>query len=161
GYSEPDNVYLSREVVRWTRELVGTVCLDRFEGANHLGAEIAGKLFQAVVGTSRLPLTSLEAPLPAFSLGQLGYFPLLGHGTPEARGDPCLRSWPELVAHRLSRGVSWLGMAKLLEFVLRAIQDEEVPDAATLVLARWRQVLGYEASDLLKLLRTLFYHVSL
>ena len=32
-------------------------------------------LFLAVIGSSRLPITSLESPLPEFTFGRLGYFP--------------------------------------------------------------------------------------
>src|SRR5262249_7029263 len=74
GYHAGDNVYLSRETTRWIRELVGTVRLDQCAGADDFRAEVAGLIFQAVVGVSRLPLTSVEAPLPDFSLGQLAYF---------------------------------------------------------------------------------------
>ena len=73
GYHAGDNVYLSRETCAWVQELVGTVELTRFTSIEQLRDELICRLFQAVVGTSRLPLTSLEAPLPEFSLGRLAY----------------------------------------------------------------------------------------
>src|SRR5947208_176843 len=71
GYHAGDNVYLSRPTHKWVRELVGTISLDRFADADELRDELIGLLFQAVVGCSRLPLQSVEAPLPAYSLGWL------------------------------------------------------------------------------------------
>src|SRR5713226_8938123 len=74
GYHAGDNVYLSRETRKWVRELVGTIPLDGFRDADDLRDEIICLLFGAVVGCSRLPLQSVEAPLPAFSLGMMAYF---------------------------------------------------------------------------------------
>src|SRR5262249_41403598 len=73
GYDAGDNVILSRETKKWVRELVGTIHLADFTSADEVLDEIICLLFQAVVGTSRLPLTSVEAPLPAFTLGELAY----------------------------------------------------------------------------------------
>ena len=73
GYHAGDNVYLSRETRKWLRELVGTIKLRDFTALAEVRDELICLLFQAVVGASRLPLTSVEAPLPAFSLGELAY----------------------------------------------------------------------------------------
>src|SRR5205823_2250954 len=73
-YDAGGNVILTREVQRWQRELVGTIVLDDCADAGALHDELACQLFQTVVGTSRLPLTSVEAPLPGFSLGQIGFY---------------------------------------------------------------------------------------
>src|SRR5438128_3793469 len=62
GYDAGDNVFLSRETRKWVRELVGTIALDHFTEADDLRDEIIGLLFQAVIGCSRLPLQSVEAP---------------------------------------------------------------------------------------------------
>ena len=73
-------------------------------------------LFHAVVGTSRLPLTSIEAPLPAFSFGQLLYC----HGIGETEGGP-VRSMDAL-ARTLSRpALNRLERVKLLEVFLHAV----------------------------------------
>src|SRR5438128_1161102 len=71
GYHAGDNVYLSRETRKWVRELVGTIRLVCFANVEELRDELICLLFHAVVGLSRLPLTSIESPLPAFSLGEL------------------------------------------------------------------------------------------
>src|SRR6266446_5960549 len=73
GYHAGDNVYLSRETQKWVRELVSTIHLDQFRDIEEVLDELICRLFQAVVGASRLPLTSVEAPLPEFSLGELAY----------------------------------------------------------------------------------------
>src|SRR5262245_41405711 len=56
GYHAGDNVYLSRETTQWVRELVGTIVLAGFPTPAALEDEIAGGLFRAVVGVSRLPV---------------------------------------------------------------------------------------------------------
>jgi hypothetical protein len=72
-YDAGGNVIETRATVRWQRELVGRCELASLSTRGDFVDELACLLFQAVVGTSRLPLTSLEAPLPAFTFGQLGY----------------------------------------------------------------------------------------
>src|SRR5579862_917636 len=52
GYHAGDNVYLSREVQRWVRELVGTLELD--DQTQDIRDELAKWVFGAVVGLSRL-----------------------------------------------------------------------------------------------------------
>jgi hypothetical protein len=74
AYDQGDNVILSRETRKWVRELVGSISLACFSNAEDLRDEVICLLFLAVVGNSRLPLTSVEAPLPQFSLGRLAYF---------------------------------------------------------------------------------------
>ena len=72
----------------------------------------------AVIGTSRLPITSLEAPLPAFSLGQLAYFPNLVSRELSSWVDPvCMLG--KALADRLGE----VEMAKVLETTLRATAD--------------------------------------
>jgi len=96
GYDSGNNVFLSREAIRWVRELIADISLAEFADTEVLRDELAGQLFLAVVGTSRLPLTSIEAPLPGFTLGQFGYF----YGGP-------------------TDAMSWRERAKWLEFKLR------------------------------------------
>ncbi|HZT83783.1 MAG TPA: hypothetical protein VFA26_26365, partial [Gemmataceae bacterium] len=114
GYDAGGNVILSRQTKQWVRELVGTLDLADFADADALSDEIICRLFQAVVGTSRLPLTSLEAPLPAFAFGELGYF----YRVLAANAGP-MRTWQELLTHgwhSLSRDEE----QKLVELCLRA-----------------------------------------
>jgi hypothetical protein len=156
GYHAGDNVYLSRETTRWVRELVGTVALADLRDAGELRGAVTGRLFQAVVGTSRLPLTSVESPLPAFALGQLAYF----YRPEPFRDGGTMRSWRDLIDHGLNAERSWTETAKLLEVLMRAVPAEEIGEAAAYFVERWRE-LGHSAEELPKLLRTVFNDVSL
>src|SRR3954462_5367598 len=62
AYEDPPGVILSRRVEKWTTELVSTVPLERGTH-DDLQAELRHAVVSAVVGTSRLPITSLESPL--------------------------------------------------------------------------------------------------
>jgi hypothetical protein len=110
GYHAGGNIYLSREVQKWVRELTGTIVLARVGDAEEFRDELACQLFQAVVGTSRLPLTSVESPLPEFTLGELGYFYRSSHaqGSSERlseKGTGLLALGQELRTYDDRRGV--------------------------------------------------------
>ena len=93
GYDSGGGVYLSRERRKWVRELVGTIELPRFRDLEELRDELICLLFNAVVGTSRLPLAPVETPLPAFSFGELFYC----YRSDEPATSKPLCSWEELV----------------------------------------------------------------
>jgi hypothetical protein len=115
GYDAGGNVYLSRETRKWVRELVGTIRLAELASAEELRDELVCRLFQAVVGTSRLPLASVEAPLPAFSLGGLAYCyrpGLSGAGRP-------MTTYEELADCNREVQLAAAERAKLLEVLLR------------------------------------------
>ena len=73
GYDSGGGVYLSRERRKCVRELVGSIDLSPMRDVEELRDELICLLFNAVVGTSRLPLAPVETPLPAFSFGELLY----------------------------------------------------------------------------------------
>jgi hypothetical protein len=159
GYHAGGNVYLSRETRKWVRELVGSIPLARFENLDTFRDELIGLLFHAVVGTSRLPLTSLEAPLPDFSLGTLAYaYRARSPDGVEPAGPR--RSFQDLLTHALSAELAWVEKAKLLEVVLRTVSRDEVPQAAELFLTGWQR-LGHTEDELSGLFRTLFNEVAL
>jgi hypothetical protein len=112
---------LTREVQKWQRELVGTVVLDQLADCGALRDELACLLFHAVVGTSRLPLTSIEAPLPGFAFGQLGYW-----RRPGARDTGPLRTWTDLISLSTQIALAEAERVKLLEFLLRATPRDEL-----------------------------------
>jgi hypothetical protein len=143
GYHAGDGVFLSREVPRWVRELVGTLRPTKFAAEDDLRAELALRLFQAVVGMSRLPLTSVESPLPAFSLGQLAYF-----------------YNPEHLNHTTYRPGSTLERTKWLEFLLRATPAGELGSLADRCVGLWRS-LDETGSNIVALLRSVFNEVAL
>jgi hypothetical protein len=153
GYDAGGNVILSRETTRWVRELVATIDLDQFPLESDLRKELSLRIFQAVVGTSRLPLTSVEAPLPGFSLGQLAFFDR------QAPPDPAMKSYRDLIGACLAADLRWEELAKLLETVLRTIQPKDISDAAKLFAEHWQK--RRRRRDLPALLCTLFNDVSL
>jgi hypothetical protein len=154
GYDAGGNVYLSHERRKWVRELVGTLRLLDFADLDELRDELICRLSHAVAGT-RLPLSSLEAPLPGFSLGEL-FFCYRGPG---ASGGP-LRSGGEIVEGMLWAELSEKEAARVLEAMLRATPAEGLPAAAGAFVARWKG-LGRTGADLTSLLRALFNEVSL
>lgn len=156
GYDAGGNVYLSRERRKWVRELVCTLRLDRFTDAEELRDELACSLFQAVVGTSRLPLSSVETPLPQFSFGQLVYC-----YRPDAPGSAgFVRGWRGLLAHILAPSLNPREEAHLLETFLHTVPLEEMRGAAAAFVHRWSQC-RHTIADLPGLLRTMFNQVSL
>lgn len=154
GYDSGNNVFLSRETRKWLRELIADVDLADVASPAQLEEKLKAGLFQAVIGVSRLPLTSIEAPLPGFSLGELAYFP-----GAEALDEP-MRSWRDLLERGLLPGRSPMEWAKLLEIVLRSTAPAKLPDAARGFAARW-QTLGQAAEQIPALLQTLFSEVAL
>jgi len=149
GYDAGGGVIESREAIKWTRELVGTIALADFAELESLHDELICTIWQAVVGTSRLPLHSVEAPLPAFVFGQLHYV------YREDAGDQVCRDWASLLASSLRTPLAWRESVKLLEFALRRGPSLSASEGHGEAL-RWRS-----GSDLPKRMRALFNDVSL
>ena len=159
GYHAGDNVYLSREVPKWVSELVGTIRLDQFSDVRTLQNEIVCLLFHAIVGTSRLPLTSVESALPGFSLGEIGYVhrPSLDGA---ARASGPMRSPEQLIERCLGRLQTSPETAKLIELLLRTSTSEQVGDVARHFALRWER-LGWPRSRFMALYRSMFNDVAL
>ena len=117
------NVLESRPTQAWHRELVGTLELAGFSDNTVLENTLRECLYLAVVGTSRLPTTSLESPLPAFSLGRLAYFP----GVQRPSTQP-LRTVEEVLPIAVAAGTA--ESARALEALLRASEAADVPPLA-------------------------------
>src|SRR5262249_41684898 len=136
GFHAGDDVYLSREVPKWICELVGTIWLDQYHDQSALHDEIICLVFQAIIGTSRLPLTSVESPLPSYSLGQIGYF-----HRPEAVGrrpaSAPMHTSEEIIERALGQHLNNLERAKLLETVLRTVTAEEIQRTAQSLVSQW------------------------
>jgi hypothetical protein len=128
AYDAGENVIESRETTKWVRELVGTIDLANYPPATVLAAEVNRYMLLSVIGTSRLPLTSLESPLPAFSLGRLAYFVRA-----DVPGGSPIRSPHALldaIVRRFSKRDSSLQeRARLLEAFLRSTRPSENPEA--------------------------------
>ena len=147
--SGPAPVIEGREVQRWVTELVGSAELERFPDADELRDELTCLIWQAVVGTSKLPLHSVEAPLPAFSLGQLHYC-----YRPWAQDTYSpLSTWTQLVEEIERPEFGQRERARVLEAALRQMDfREEIP-----MMNRLRP----DARRALELFRTIFNEVSL
>ncbi len=156
GYDSGGNVYRSRETRKWLRERVGTIRLDAFGQTAELIDELSCQLFLAVVGTSRLPLSSIETPLPAFSFGQLFYC-YRPDAPPEARPA---RGWRAFVADMLIPGLHPREEAHWFETFLHVVPVEEMREATATFVRRWTE-LGRTRGELPALLRSLFNEVSL
>lgn len=180
AYEASQGVISSRPAQKWMPELVGTIDLDRSRGcisavgpqdssnqnrgypsaangvsdADSLRAELSTLLLLAVVGTSRLPITSLESPLPAFSLGRLMYL------SDDAGGAQPCSDRALLIDRAFSTRSTIVRRAKLLETALRAVSFQDVPQLAERFRQRCREqdVTGREVSGLF---HALFNHVAL
>jgi hypothetical protein len=172
-YVTEANVILTREIQKWVRELVATIDLTLFDApapppastpepcsAQTFERQLGHDLFLAVIGTSRLPITSVETPLPGFSLGHFGYFPNARvAGAPPGTTAPMSTS-NDLIARGLTRESPPLERAKLLELVLRAPPADEQPELAERLMAHWHSLEATNA-DLMATLKTLFNHLAL
>jgi hypothetical protein len=123
-------------------------------------------LVQAVVGTSRVPLTSVEAPLPAFSFGELAYC-----YRPECAAQTPMTSPAELASLLHQPWLADVERAKLLETLLHNTPAEELGSLARRTALQSRPDSSPEPSyggeyqagktPLLDVLRTMFNEVSL
>ncbi len=167
-YVTQANVVLTREVRKWVRELVATIDLTATGGgrwptstrpqhppARALERELGRVLLLAVIGTSRLPVTSVESPLPGYSLGHYGYFP-----NAVADGAQPITTAKGLIERGLTIETSPLERAKLLELMLRTIHADELGELAERFLEQW-QSLSWTKADLTAMLKTLFNHLAL
>ncbi|MBY0526884.1 MAG: hypothetical protein K2R98_26055 [Gemmataceae bacterium] len=154
GYDAGDNVILSRETRRWVRELAAIIELAQVQSESQLRKAVSHGVYQSVVGVSRLPLTSIEAPLPAFSLGELAYF----HQA-DASAAP-MRSYRDLLERALTAERPWQEQARVLETLLRSTQVEDLEAATRLFAACW-QATGHAVSEAPRLLQTVFNGVAL
>ena len=149
AYDAGDNIIQSREVQRWTTEMVGSAELDRFPDIEELRDELVCLIWQAIVGTSKLPLHSVEAPLPAFTFGQLHY---------------CYRPWVEDVAEPMRDWQTLLDVIQRPELSER--ERARVLEAALRMVPRWKVADVARRCDdprekAAQLLRTAFSEASL
>lgn len=151
AYDSGGGVIESREMVQWTRELVGTIVLAEYAELESVRDELICLTWQAVVGTSRLPLTSVEAPLPAFTFGQLHYL------YSESCGEEPITSWQAWLLRGLQTPCARRETVKLVEFTLRHIKSDEAPRFAE----PFRRHVNHADAKLPRLLRGLFNDLSL
>ena len=141
---------------RWQTERVCTIQLKQVQDESDLSGQLAAGLRLAVIGTSRLAVTSIESPLPAFSLGQLAYFP----DQPDGGIDRPMAGWRELIEAGLTITLTPAQGARILETVLRCADDRDVGAATRLFFERWKTFGDVEAGPA-PLFRHLFNHLVL
>lgn len=165
-YEEAPNVILTRQRPGWTRELVGSVHLEVVHSREALIRLLERLVFLAVVGTSRLAITSLESPLSAYSLGWLHYLPTAAETTMgTTRGQPGSSdtSWTTPVA-LVDAAIQSVELpqvaAKTLEAALRAAQSDEVAELRQRLVTGW-QAAGLAPEQLVAVLKDVFHGVAL
>ncbi|WP_145255681.1 hypothetical protein [Planctomycetes bacterium Pan216] len=155
AYEDDDRTIKTREVRKGQRELVGSLPLDESLDEAGFRRLLNVTLKRAVLGTSRLPITSIESPLPAFSLGKFAY---LGEETPES--DDALTGSEALLDWGLSVNLSTWERAKRLETLLRCTSVEGVSWLAVQFFDR-TAAAGWRPDELPKVIRSLFNGVAL
>jgi hypothetical protein len=154
AFADEQGAIQSQETVKRNRELIGSLSTGHYRSAEQLLADLNELLFLAVVGTSRLPLTSEESPHPAFTFGQWMFCYRPNAGTMPF-SDPC--AW---IASSLQPKMSWRQQARLLEFVLRASKKDEIERIADAWRSCWLAT-NHSGDDMLRLIRILFEEISL
>lgn len=144
----------------WQAELVGTLDLARRAiragGEEVDTAEELTRLVElAFVGTSRLPITSVESPASVFAWGEVAYLPENVPGeSADAPADSARTPWTEALRRAdVSRGES--RAARALEFALRAA------DAGDVVAIADQLARDVSPTTLDRRWRTMFQQVSL
>jgi hypothetical protein len=153
AYEDSPGVILSRPAHKWVAELVGTIELEQFPPAT-LECELATYVFLAIIGTSRLPITPLESPLPAFSLGQFAFVP----NVPEA--DDAWNDPTDFLRNALDGNLSSIEQAKALETALRAEPLDRLPQLVRILQESSLRRSG-EPDWLARLFRTVFNTAAL
>lgn len=152
AYESSPSVIECRQVERWQSELVGTVRFHELTNSDELRRQIECLLTCAVVGTSRLAITSVESPLPAFSLGRLAYFPL---DRPE---ESSLRSPQELTRLACQLNRPQVVRTRLLEMALRTASPDDVPEMSGILTSEHTDAHpGTPAA----LVAGMFHHIAL
>lgn len=144
--TEERGLLQTRPVVRRIRELIGTVSLQERTSLTDLHDELVVLLTRAVVGCHRLPITSLESPMPEFSCGLLTYSSI---DPTTNQFETCPKRWFE--RNRASASDRFQS-ARLLEFAIRSTSADRIGE-----LAHHARDLG----DMSNVLRTMFCQVSL
>ncbi|HEV3145034.1 MAG TPA: hypothetical protein VGZ47_14175 [Gemmataceae bacterium] len=154
AYADEQGAIQSRETLKRNRELVGSLQFSNYRAYDELQADLTETLFLAVIGISRLPLTSEEAPHPAFTFGQWMYC------FRSDAGDSHCSDIAEWITRSLWQELSWRCKGRLLEFVIRASAQDKIDGLAEQWLRQW-SATRHSADDLLQLFRVLFEEISL
>jgi len=154
AYSDNAGAVLSRANVRRVRELLGTIDLSFINSPELFRDELMALLHLAIVGTSRLSLTSVETPMPEFTFGQFAF--CYQENDREASVDN-LAAW---IDDKLCPNLGENESARLLELALRTGLESERDRIADQFLDRWTAI-GRTAAEIIPLLKVVFNSVSL
>ncbi len=153
GFENDQGEMASRESVQWVQELVGIISLPYYHAIEDFQDELQCKIFYAVIGLSRLPLTSVEAPHPYFSLGWVGYWFQDTSAQTASTPDQLLQ-----VAFR--EDWCWLEKVKAVEFMLRTTHFSDFPNKVQEFQSQWA-AMGHQKNEYWKLLCSIVNEVSL
>jgi hypothetical protein len=159
---EDAGVIQSREARKWNGELIGTIDLAELPGETRLAWALHRLLFFAVVGTSRLPITSIESPLPVYSLGQFAHIRQTTRTRSESAvthpqtllKDLCLES-----AFAAEGRLRWI--VKAVDFALRASPASGIPAIADQLFAKWQDPANWGLITPEQLFILIFNHAAL
>jgi hypothetical protein len=143
---EEYGVLRTRPATRRVRELVTKISLAELPTLGELEEELKTWLTLAIVGCHRLPITSIETPLPEYSYGLIAYSRA---GISGDRAETCPTRWIERL---LGAAPDPIESARILEFALRCTPLSEIDGLVTAVTKAW---------DIGQVMRTLFCQVSL
>lgn len=149
GYDAGGGVIESRQVERGTRELVGSIVLDEHASLDSVRDELICLIWQAFVGTSRLPLTSIEAPLPVFTFGLVHY---VHHAD---AGEAAITAWDDFFALARRPELARQEVIRLIEFSLRRVSPGELDTFVAQVRC------AFTPGDIIASWRAMFNAVSL
>lgn len=142
----------------WLPELVATIPTSPEIDDRCMIQMIHDACSQAVLGGSRLPITSLESPLPAYTFGNFSFFPVdhgpsplktLSHPTQVIDQWWAAEDLPSLNTHY-----------RVLETVLRTADREDIPKLAARLFEQWT-ARHLTPVGLQQVVLSLFHHLSL
>ena len=157
-YESRPQVIESRPTQRWLPELVATIPIES-ESDDRSTLRLMQKAVQlAVLGVSRLPITSPESSLPAFTFGEFSYCPTAGQANPlRALTDPAqmIEQW-----WAAGESLNFHAQSLVLETVLRAATNEDIPSLARRMLEQWT-AHHQSLVDVQHVVYSLFHRLSL
>jgi hypothetical protein len=134
-------------------ETMGSIDLSILNDTRTLRRLLLHCISVSLTGTSRLPITSLESPLPEFSLGRFGYFWSAASACP-------ITDASDLVRRCISEGISLQEHARIVEVALRAATSAQIESVADALARRWAE-LALSAGEISSITRTLFNQLAL
>lgn len=134
SYEPRTNIIESRPALRWLPELVATVDLANVTDRESAIGQVARGISFSLEGTSRLPITSVEAPLPDHALGQFAYFP----GDSDCGSAEPIHDLELLLQRHVQKRSPRKQRASVLETMLRSADTTAIDRFARIYYQQWR-----------------------